>query len=166
MTDSVGVPIRIPEPITVVGTETMQLDEPTVQMFSLETRDAEVVCSTGNRYSADWQGIGIDALCEAVSAPDRTTHVLIESHDGYRIAVPIVDALDGVLAVAKNGRPLVSLTPYATRFVAPDIEGARDVKGVRRVEFHALDPGSDPESLEQVEPEDDRFEAEHEQTAV
>jgi len=165
MTDSLGVPIRIPDPITVVGTETMKLDDTSVQSFSLESREAEVVCSTGNRYSADWQGIGIDALCEAASAPERTTHVVIESHDGYRIAVPIVDALNGVLALVKNDRPLGARTPYATRFVAPDVEGARDVKGVSRVEFHVLDPGSDPEHLEQGEPEDDRCEADHDQSA-
>ena len=159
MTESVADRFEIPNPITVVGDRTVRLDD-TVRTLPVRTRSAEVVCASGDRYSAEWTGIGGDTLCEIGTAPPETTHLLVESRDGYRMAVSIADGLAGVLAFQKNGRSIGGNAPYSNRFVAPGVEGARDVKGVSRIEFHALDPGTDPERLEQVEPDDDRFEAE------
>lgn len=159
MTDSVASNERVVDPITVVGDRTVSLNTELARSLPEESRTAAVVCATGNRYEAEWTGIGIGLLCEAVDAPADTTHVLVESRDGYRIAVPIVDALGGVVAFEKDGHPIDAATPYSNRFVAPTVEGARDVKGVSRIEFHALAPDENPERLEQVEPDDDRYEA-------
>ena len=159
MTDSATDVSSIANPITVVGERTLRLDAETVEAFDAETRTVEVVCATGHRYTAEWTGISIGDLCEAVDASPETTHVVVESLDGYRIAIPILDGIAGVVAVTKDGRPVGETNPYPNRFVAPDVEGARDVKGVSRVEFHALAADEDPEDLEQVEPDDDRFES-------
>lgn len=162
MTDSSGAQFRLTQPVTVVGESQLKLDAVAAQQFSSAERSVEVVCATGNRYTAEWAGIRIIDLGDAVDAPTETTHLVVESLDGYRIAVPIVDGVDAVLAFEKDGRPVSETNPYPNRFVAPDIEGARDVKGVSRIEFHSLDPDEDPDALEQVEPDDDRFEAERE----
>lgn len=162
MSDSSGAQFRLSQSVTVVGEGEFSLDAETVQQFPQEERSVEVVCATGNRYTAKWAGIRIIDLGDAVDASDETTHVVLESLDGYRIAVPILNGVDGVLAFEKDGRPIGETNPYPNRFVAPDIDGARDVKGVSRIEFHALDPDDDPDALEQVEPDDDRFEAERE----
>lgn len=159
MAESVDRDIDVPVPIRVVGTEEVHLDAEMLGRFPVERRSVEVVCATGSRYTSTWEGIGIVDLLEAASAPENTTHLLVESRDGYRIAIPLVDGFDGLLAVRKDGQPLGSSNPYHTRFVAPDIDGARDVKGVREITFLAIDPTDDPERYEQVEPDDDRFEA-------
>ncbi|MFB6070873.1 MAG: molybdopterin-dependent oxidoreductase [Halanaeroarchaeum sp.] len=125
-----------------------------------ETDDQiEIVCASGNRYEATWTGIPVSSLLEAVGAPADTTHLTIASADGYRIAVPLTDGLDGMIAYRRDGRPIGDGRPYRNRFVAPAVEGARDVKGVVRVEFHSLGPTDDPDALEVVEPMDDRFAA-------
>lgn len=162
MTDLSGAQFDLSQPVTVVGTSVLTLDAESVSAFPPETRSVEVVCATGNRYTAEWTGIRITDLSDAVKAPADTTHFVVESLDGYRIAVPIVDGIDGVLAFEKDGLPVGEVNPYPNRFVAPDIDGARDVKGVSRIEFYALEPDEDPDTLEQVEPDDDRFEAERE----
>jgi DMSO/TMAO reductase YedYZ molybdopterin-dependent catalytic subunit len=162
MTDSSGAQFDISQPVTVVGDSELSLDAESVLAFPPATRSVEIVCATGNRYTAEWVGIRITDLSDAVDAPADTTHFVVESLDGYRIAVPIVDGIDGVLAFEKDGLPVGETNPYPNRFVAPDIDGARDVKGVSRIEFHALEPDEDPDALEQVEPDDDRFEAERE----
>ncbi|MFW5918575.1 MAG: molybdopterin-dependent oxidoreductase [archaeon] len=159
MTDSSVKRFRVAEPVTVVGERELRLTAETVEPFETTARTIEVVCATGNRYVAEWRGIGIGDLCDAVDAPLEITHLVVESRDGYRIAVPILDGVDGVLAFEKDGRPVGETNPYHNRFVAPDVEGERDVKGVSRIEFHALDPDDDPDALEQVEPDDDRYEA-------
>lgn len=159
MTESVATDDPITQSITVVGERSIRVTPELIASLPEAQLSAAVVCATGNRYEATWSGVGIDTLCDTVDAPAATTHVVVASSDGYRMAVPILDALRGVVAFEKNGRPIGEQAPYSNRFVAPAIEGARDVKGVSRIEFHVLDPGEDPERLEQVEPDDDRFEA-------
>lgn len=166
MTESVVTKSRWSHPITVVGDRSITLTTDMGRSLPTERLSAEVVCATGNRYDAIWTGIGIGPLCDVVEADDETTHVVFGSRDGYRIVVPIIDALDGVLAFAKDGRPIDERAPYFNRFVSPDVEGARDVKGVERIEFHALDPDAEPERLEQVEPDDDRYESDREKAAA
>ncbi|MFB6125303.1 MAG: molybdopterin-dependent oxidoreductase [Halanaeroarchaeum sp.] len=156
--------VEIPDPIEVVGRRRVVLGEGTIPAFDADSRDVEIVCATGNRYDADWWGVPIVGLLDAADAPEDTTHVVVESADGYRVAVSIVESVDGLLAFRKDGRPIGESNPYTNRFVAPDIEGARDVKGVRRIEFHSLAPADDPDSLENVDPVDDRFAADRDQT--
>lgn len=159
-----GSDVEIPDPIEVVGGRRVVLEEGRISAFEADSRDVEIVCATGNRYDADWWGVPIAGLLEAADAPEDTTHVVVESADGYRVAVAIVEGVAGLLAFRKDGRPIGETNPYTNRFVAPDIEGARDVKGVRRIEFHSLAPSEDPDALENVEPVDDRFAADRDQT--
>ncbi|MFB6093798.1 MAG: molybdopterin-dependent oxidoreductase [Halanaeroarchaeum sp.] len=144
--------------VVVVGERRWTVD-PTVRRSADSAIEADVVCATGNRYSAEWAGVPVSTLAERARAPAETTHLVVESHDGYRMTVPIAAGIDGLLAVEKDGRPIGETEPYDTRFVAPDVAGARDVKGVARIEFRALDAGEDPEAFEQFEPDDDRFAA-------
>lgn len=157
MSESSAEPVRALASIEIVGGTTVDLDAEVLGPLPTTTRQVSVVCATGHREVATWTGVDVSALCEVAEAPPETTHVVIDSHDDYRMAVPIVDAFDGLLAFEKDGKPLTESTAYDSRFVAPDVDGARDVKGVRRVEFHALDPSSDPDALENVEPTDDRY---------
>ncbi|MGM0397725.1 MAG: molybdopterin-dependent oxidoreductase [Halobacteriota archaeon] len=158
MTEPVASEPRLTNPITVVGDRSVRVTPAVAASLPEERLTAEVVCATGNRYEATWAGVGIGSLCDTVDAPAETTHVVVGSSDGYRMAVPILDALRGVIAFEKDGRPIDEQAPYSNRFVAPAVDGARDVKGVSRIEFHALEPDADPERLEQIEPDDDRFE--------
>ncbi|MFB6134840.1 MAG: molybdopterin-dependent oxidoreductase [Halanaeroarchaeum sp.] len=160
MAASLDREIDLPDPIRVIGREEVHLDADALRGFSVDRRSVEVVCATGSRYTSSWEGIGVTDLLDVASAPAETTHLLVASRDGYRIAIPLLDGFDGLLAIWKDGEPIGSSLPYHTRFVAPDIEGARDVKGVRTIRFLALDPEDDPESHEQIEPDDDRFEVE------
>lgn len=160
MPEPVAAADRDTRSITVVGDRPVRVTPEMADSLPEEQLTAAVLCATGNRYDATWSGIGIDSLCDVVDAPAETTHVVVASSDGYRMAVPILDALQGVVAFDKDGHPIEEQAPYSNRFVAPGVEGARDVKGVTRIEFHALDPDADPERLEQVEPDDDRFETE------
>lgn len=162
MNDSSATAVGADDAIEVIGSRTVDLDDDLRARLSTVTREVTVVCATGHREVASWTGIDVAELCEVVEAPPETTHMVVESHDDYRMAVPIADALDAVLAFERDDRPLSATASYGSRFVAPDVEGARDVKGVRRVEFHALDPSSDPDALETVEPSDDRYAPERE----
>ncbi|MBP27028.1 MAG: hypothetical protein CMJ63_02255 [Planctomycetaceae bacterium] len=59
-------------------------------------------------------------------------------------------SIDAVVAYARDGTPIGEEHDYETRFIAPDVDGSRTVKGVRAVEALALDPATDPESLEDI----------------
>ncbi|MFB6081397.1 MAG: molybdopterin-dependent oxidoreductase [Halanaeroarchaeum sp.] len=154
----------LPDFVVVEGAETLRIDGGTVDDLPRESITTEIVCATGDRYEATWSGLAMDSLLDAVSAAADTTHVVLTSADGYRVAVPVRMALGGLLALRKDGVPLCRDHPYSNRFVAPDVEGARDVKGVRRIECHALAAGDDPDALEVVEPDDDRFAADRPHT--
>lgn len=141
----------------VVGSTELVLDTETLERLPFASRRVEVVCASGHRYEAEWTGVTVETLVDAVHPPADTTHLIVESTDGYRMAVPVAAGLVGVLAFQKDGVPIGETNPYPNRFVSPAIEGERDVKGVARIEFHALAPGSDPDAMERVEPTDDRF---------
>lgn len=143
--------------VVVSGDERVVLDDQTVSDLDEESTSVDIVCASGHRYTAEWAGLPVAALVDLVGAPVDTTHLSVESRDGYRIAIPIAAGLNGLLALWKDGEPIGASNPYPNRFVARGIEGARDVKGVSKIEFHALGPGDDPDALEVVEPVDDRF---------
>ena len=118
--------------------------------FPIETQTITVECASGTRHTATWAGIPVFELLSAADVPGETTHVVVESDDGYRMCVDIYAALDGVLALFRDGTPISEEHPYETRFIAPDIDGARTVKAVTRLEARHLSPGTDPESVEQL----------------
>lgn len=127
-------------------------------------------CASGDPIPGEWRGAPVDALLDDADAPPGTTHLLVRGADGFRICLPVVDALDGVLAIerrpvggdgtgdrggrdtAAGGYPVrdqVDATGLP-RFVAPDISGTRTVKAVERIDPVALDPDEDPERYEDL----------------
>lgn len=146
-------------PVVVTGAETFELTKETVGEFDVVTESVTVVCSTGSRHTAEWTGVRVVDLVEAADVPASTTHIVVESTDEYRVAIPVAEALDGILAYVKDGVPIGADHEYANRFVSPGTEGARDIKGVSRIEHSSLGPAEDPETLENLFPEGDRFTA-------
>ena len=154
--------VDIGPPVHISGTNPIELSQDTVGEFDPETRSITVVCASGNRHTAAWTGVRVVDLLDAAEVPAETTHVTVESSDGYRVAVPIREAIEGVLAFVKDGDPIGADHPYANRFVSPVVDGARDIKGVSRIDHTVLEPGEDPESLENIYPDGERFEANRE----
>lgn len=156
--ESVGfepqVTVEGPEPITVTSDLLTDLD--------VTTKSMVIVCATGNRYSADWTGPTVGSLLEATAVRPDTTHVVIESADGYRVAIQVREALGGVLAFLKNGEQIGRQQEYMNRLVCPGTDGARDIKGVSRIEPVTLEPDDDPEKLENLFPDGERFTADRE----
>lgn len=151
--------IDLGPPVHVAGANPIEVTAETVGQFDVDTRSVTVVCASGNRHTAVWTGIGVDDLLDEAEVPPDTTHVTVESTDGYRVAVPVREAIDGLLAYLKDGVPIGQDHPYANRFVSPIVEGARDIKGVSRIEHSTLGPTEDPESLENIYPDGERFSA-------
>ncbi|MFP4530122.1 MAG: molybdopterin-dependent oxidoreductase [Halodesulfurarchaeum sp.] len=145
--------------VTVVGEETFRVTPETLSSLEIETKAVEIVCATGSSYTADWLGPTAASLFEAASVPPGTTHLVVESADEYRVVVAVPEAIGGVLAYLKDGVPIGERQAYVNRFVAPGTEGARDIKGVARIEAVELEPDEDPESLENLFPEGERFTA-------
>lgn len=138
--------------LTVHGDGSARYDLAALRQLPRVERRCTVVCATGDRHTARWSGVPVPELLSAVGPPPATTHLRLESRDGYRVCVPVYDALDGLVADAREGAPLHECESYRTRFVAPGVDGERLVKGLRRVEALALDPGDDPDRLENVTP--------------
>ncbi|QOS13768.1 molybdopterin-binding domain protein (plasmid) [Haloferax gibbonsii] len=138
------------EPILLHGDGRASLSGAELLDFPAEDRTVTVACASGTRHTATWTGIPIFDLFADVGLDDETTHLVVESADGYRVCIDVYDALDAVLAYSRDGTPIGEEHGYETRFIAPDIDGSRTVKGVRAVEARALDPSTDPESLEDI----------------
>ena len=138
----------VSSPITVQGDERVSLSPEALASLPTEERTVTVACASGIRHTATWRGVPVIELLSAADVPDETTHVLVESEDGYRICVDIYAALDGMVAFFRDGTPIAAHEPYEARFIAPDIEGARTAKAVAVLEARHLDAGTDPETLE------------------
>lgn len=110
-----------------------------------ETLDCTLRCASGNPIHGPWTGVPIQALLDSVDAPADTTHLLVTGRDGVRACIPVTTALDGVLAFSRDGSASARGLP---RLVAPELEGIRSVRGVRRVETVSLDADEDPAGLE------------------
>ncbi|EMA39500.1 molybdopterin-dependent oxidoreductase [Halobiforma nitratireducens] len=141
--------------IQLIGENAATIDAATLADIPVEERTVEIVCSTGDRYTDRWQGVPIPDLLEtkaaaAASFPPSTTHLLIESRDGQRGCVAVESALEGLLAIGKDGQPLEEIAGYESRFVAPDVLGPRTVKDIARIEAATLEPGEDPEAYERL----------------
>lgn len=157
--DVVPTTAELGPPVAVDGADSFELTRDRIAEFEGQTRSVTVVCASGDRHTADWTGIPVPDLLEAAAVPPSTTHVVVESLDDYRVAIPVRAALDGLLAYAKDGVPIGRTHEYANRFVSGAAEGARFIKGVRRIEPTAIDPDDDPERLENLFPEGERFTA-------
>jgi DMSO/TMAO reductase YedYZ molybdopterin-dependent catalytic subunit len=136
--------------LTVLADERRRYDRAALRDLPRAERRCTVVCATGDRHTARWAGVPVTELLADAGAPPATTHVRLESRDGYRVCVPIRDALDGIVADTKEGAPLAERADYRTRFIAPGTDGERLVKGLRRLEALTLAPDEDPDRLENV----------------
>ncbi|WEL27694.1 molybdopterin-dependent oxidoreductase [Haloferax volcanii] len=138
------------ESILVCGDSRVSLTGPELRGLASEDRTVTVACASGTRHTATWTGVPVLDLFADAGLDDETTHLLVESADGYRVCIDVYAALDAVVAYARDGTPIDEEHDYETRFIAPDVDGSRTVKGVRAVEALALDPATDPESLEDI----------------
>jgi DMSO/TMAO reductase YedYZ molybdopterin-dependent catalytic subunit len=146
-----GDPPPLPAPaVTVVGRTVRAFTPAALRSLERVERPYTVACASGERARARWTGAPVSTLLDAVEAPPDTTHLRLSSRDGYRVCVPVRDALDGVVADARDGERLALTRPYATRFLASDVDGARLVKGLARVETLALAPDEDPDEFAAV----------------
>jgi len=149
----VTVPPSLSRPIELVTDGSTTLEGSTLSSLPTRERTLEIVCASGDRYVAAWEGVPIGPLLERASVPPETTHLTVESAVGYRVCVPIGRALEGLLAFARDGESLSTLEGFDTRFVAPGIGGPKAVKDVARLETATLPPSADPESYEELWPE-------------
>ncbi|ELZ99447.1 hypothetical protein E6P09_00620 [Haloferax mediterranei ATCC 33500] len=132
------------------GDRQVSLSGADLATFPTDECTVTVKCASGTRHTATWTGIPVLDLLSEADLSDETTHVLVESDDGYRICIDVYAALDGLLAFARDGTPIADEKSYETRFIAPSIDGSRTAKDVQSIEARQLDPGTDPETLEDI----------------
>jgi len=148
--------------VTVLGEDRFVVTPDVLDRVEVATETFEIPCATGHSYSAAWTGPRVSSLLDLAGVDPETTHVVVESADDYRVAVPVRDALGGILAFLKDGATIADEQDYRNRLVCPGTEGARDIKGASKIEPVSLAPGEDPESLENLFPEGERFTADRE----
>ncbi|TYL36683.1 molybdopterin-binding oxidoreductase [Natronococcus pandeyae] len=139
-------------PIHLVGDRQVTVTEADLVELPLRSREIEIVCATGDRYTERWQGIPIPELLDLMDPSPETTHLLVDSRDGHRVCIDVETALEGLLAVARDDDPLSTIGDYETRFVATGATGPRTVKGVAHIEAKTLAPDDDPETYERLAP--------------
>lgn len=146
--------LTLSSPIELVADGTTSIDAATLSSLPTHEQELEIVCASGDRYTDTWRGVSVLDLLELASVPLETTHLLVESTDGYRVCVAIEPTLEGLLAFERNGKPLAAVADYETRFVSTGVDGPKTVKDVDRIETKALAPGEDPESYEELWPDE------------
>lgn len=119
----------------------------------LTERTIEIRCASGNRSTATWGGVPLRAVLEGVPVPLETTHLLLESSDGYQCCIDISTALNGLLALRRNGLALEGAS--GPRFVSTSVDGIRTVKDVSKVETVSLAPDETPDEFEELEGDND-----------
>ena len=117
-----------------------------VAEFDLVALPCETRCGSGDVIGGHWRGIELVELLDGLDAD--TTHLLVESEDGFRVCVPIADAVDGVLAVDRLDTDF--FPEGLPRLVAPSLSGTRLVQRVASIEGRRLSPSEDPEAFEDL----------------
>lgn len=145
------------EPIQIIGTESKTLSDKEHESHSFKTQSVEIVCASGDRYTATWSGIPIADLLEEVKAPPTTTHIVVESVDGHQSCVAVDVALTGLLAFYRDGKALTNCAEYNSRFVAPNVDGARLTKAVHKVQAVSFPPNTESKYHENVITSDSTF---------
>lgn len=145
--------------VTVAGSDEITVTADQLEDLEITTAAVEIVCATGNSYTAAWTGPTVGSLLDESGVPPETTHVVVESADEYRVVIPVREAIQGVLSYLKDAEPIGAHQAYVNRLVSPGTEGARDIKGVSLIEPVTLSPDEDPERLENLFPEGERFTA-------
>lgn len=114
------------------------------------TWDGTMECSKAGTIDGPWTGIPLAALLEAADLPATTTHLRVHCRDGLVVCLGLREALDAVLAYARDD---TLLTPDTVRIVGPGIDSTRSARGVERLEPLALDPGEDTRDYEDLHPD-------------
>jgi len=99
-------------------------------------------CASGEWLEREWTGIPAPELLEAAEPPSETTHVQLESADGYRACVPLLDLADAIVAVGEGEE--------VPRFVSPHAVGPRNIKNLARIRPLCLAPADDRERYENL----------------
>lgn len=143
--------------VEIVGETVASMTHTAIETLPHVERDCTVTCASGDRTTATWTGVDVLAVLDRVGASPETTHVVVESDDGYRACVSLSEARTSLLALARDGQPLRRTEPYATRFVGTGVDGERSVKGVVRIEAVTLGPADDPTDLETLSLDDPAY---------
>lgn len=114
--------------------------------FDLVELPCETRCGSGDLIGGHWRGIELVELLDGIDAD--ATHLVVESEDGFRVCVPIADAVDGILAVDRLDTEF--FPDGLPRLVAPSLSGTRLVRRVVSIEGERLSPSEDPEAFEDL----------------
>jgi hypothetical protein len=143
--------------VTVAGDRELTLrDAPAVrERFGWERRAVTIDCHSGRTIEGVWRGVPVAPAVEAAGFPPETTHLRATARDGHQVCVPVRTGLAGLLGFVceelDDGREGTGGdTAETPRLVAPDIDSARAVRGLTRVEPAALPPDEDPRGHETV----------------
>lgn len=153
MTDSERVQPHRNAGFELVGEHASRFDADDLGELPFRRRSVEIVCSSGSRHVSAWGGVPIADLLASGEVPLKTTHLVIESSDGFTACVGVDAAAEGLLAWSRDGSPLGEDHPYANRFVSPAVDGAKTIKGVERLQAIALSPNEEPEDYESLSTE-------------
>jgi hypothetical protein len=141
--------------LTLLGSRRVVLPVSGLSALPTDDRDVTVECASGEHHRARYRGVPALDLLSCAGLPDETTHLLVEGDDGYRVTLPVADALEALVAVERDGTPLASRGRATARFVAPAVDGSRMVRGVRLFAALSLPARVDPETLETLWPGDE-----------
>ncbi len=120
---------------------------------SCERREFSFRCSSGKQTAGVWTGIPLETLLGAVSAPPATTHLHVVGADEHAALVPIVAALDGILALQRVDQNPEQRAKQADssqnrneipRVLAPGADSSHMVKQVRSIVGVSLPPDAAP----------------------
>ncbi|MDB2245151.1 pterin operon protein [Halorubrum ezzemoulense] len=95
-------------------------------------------CATGSEFGGEWRGVPVGPLLDG--APPDTTHLRVESADGYRAHVAVREALDAVVATERLDGPADGLP----RLVGPRFDSSQAVRDLAALAPVALPPDADP----------------------
>ena len=112
----------------------------------LEAATYTIDCASGDRETGEWRGVPLETVLERADAGPDATHLLVTGSDGYRVCLPLVEALDALIALERCDRPADA--DSLPRFIGAGLEGTRSVRGVARLDTVALGPDEDPELYE------------------
>ncbi|MFB6304609.1 MAG: molybdopterin-dependent oxidoreductase [Haloferacaceae archaeon] len=141
----------VPRPrVRVVGrvASRYELDDVALVGLADDRRECRYLCASGRRWGGRWRGVPLSSVVERARVAADATHVVARGRGGHAACLPLVDALDGLLAVARDGAPLAPTR--CPRLVVPGVDAARTVKGVRELDVRRLAPGDDPTDYERL----------------